>query len=584
MLGKGITTTILAIIVITAVGIFGFYSDLNFMKDNLEENESPIPMSSGTRANQTWIHEPSWWHTYGGAGNDFGYAATPTLDGLLITGSTSSSGEGWSDLYLVKTDFDGVEQWNRTYGGRVFDEGNDVQLLPSAGFVIAGTTSSYGAGGSNVWLLKIGASGNEFWNHTYGGALDERGLSVISDFNKGYAVAGETESYGAGGTDVWLIKTDSNGVEEWNRTFGGPGDEKCNEVHQLPTGEYIMVGETTSYGAGETDIWLVKADSDGNELWNVTFGGSGFDSGTDVWYESLEGFIISGWREGDDGRADMWLIKTNTTGVELWSEIYGGGIQDFGEAVFTFMDTKYTLLGSTGNYDGENFDVMLIKTDDNGTYEWHKRWGGKDYDFAEDLTLSPMGGYIVVGTTQSFGAGGSDVFMLSYDMNAPPEQEDQPPECTLTSPSENDTVEGGIQITGTADDPDSYYFLVFVKIDNSSWITASEDYNWAHYWNTSEVENGKHTIYARSFDGGQYSETVSVNVTVDNEIIIDGNGNGNGSGNGGGNGGGDGNGDGKGDEDKSEGGEWSWFAAIAVIIISIVVFLIVLVKVSAKKE
>jgi hypothetical protein len=154
--------------------------------------------------------------------------------------------------------------WDKTFGGSGYDVGKSVQHTSDGGYIVAGYTTSYGAGGEDVRIIKTDSSGNRTWDRIFGGVEDDEGHSVAQTSDGGYIITGFTSSYGAGGRDVWLIKIDASGNKVWDRTFGGTGGEGGNSVRQTSDGGFIVVGSTDSYGAGGTDILLIKTDADGN--------------------------------------------------------------------------------------------------------------------------------------------------------------------------------------------------------------------------------------------------------------------------------------------------------------------------------
>ncbi len=199
----------------------------------------------------------SWSRTFGGSENDLAYSVQQTSDGgYILFGTTLSYGAGNYDFWLIKTDAEGNKEWERTFGGSDWDGGTSVQQTSDGGYILLG--GSYGAGDGDFWLIKTDAQGNKQWERTFGGSDIDWGWSVRQITDGGYILLGYTESYGTGKEDFWLIRTDAYGNKEWDRTFGGSESDWGYSVQQTEDGGYILLGCTSSYGAGGLDFWLIK--------------------------------------------------------------------------------------------------------------------------------------------------------------------------------------------------------------------------------------------------------------------------------------------------------------------------------------
>jgi hypothetical protein len=253
-----------------------------------------------------------WTRTYGGPDNDQGYSVQQTSDGGYIIGASTPSLGLASEAYLIKTDARGDTLWTKTYGGESTDEGYSVSQTTDGGYIIAGRTESFGAESSEVYLIRANAQGDTLWTRTYGGPRYDAGLSVQQTTDGGYVVAGRTVSFGAGSGDVYLIKTAASGDTLWTRTYGGPNDEWGHSVQQTSDGGYIVTGLTYSFGAGKSDVYLIKTDAQGDTLWTRTFGGTAIDAGFSIGLTSDTSYIIAGWTGSfGAGARDVYLIKTN---------------------------------------------------------------------------------------------------------------------------------------------------------------------------------------------------------------------------------------------------------------------------------
>lgn len=309
-----------------------------------------------------------WNKIFGGIGSETIRAIQQTSDGGYIFAGIKGYGSGGTDAWLVKIDSFGNEQWNRTFGGIYGENAVSVQLTSDGGYIFVGQTYSFSAaGGYDAWLVKTDAAGNEEWNHTFGGADNDSALSVRQTLDGGYVFAGYTPSFGAGGGDAWLIKTDQFGHELWNRTFGGINFDTVLSVKQTLDGGYVLAGTTNSFGAGGTDAWLIKTDPIGHELWNRTFGRINNEGAGCVWLTSDGGYILSGQTFSfGAGGSDAWLVKTDSFGNEEWNQTFGGINNENAISCQQTLDGGYIFAGFTSSYGAGYNDVWLVKVS-NGT-------------------------------------------------------------------------------------------------------------------------------------------------------------------------------------------------------------------------
>ncbi len=386
------------------IGIIVLFIGASFTPMNVVGTQSP---------------EEEWNKKFGGASDDIGEYVQQTNDGgYIIAGRTGISSLDRYDALLIKTDVNGNELWSKTFGdgGSGKDWIECVQQTIDGGYILGGSTKSYGAGDSDWWLIKTDSNGNKLWDKTFGGSSLEVMQRAFQTADSGYILVGNTYSFDVGGGDIWLIKTDSNGNQIWSQTFGGSNLEHGFSVQQITGGGYIITGLTKSYGTGDEDVWLIKTDSSGNMIWNKTFGGSDYDYGYTVRQTPDGGYIIGGGTTSfGAGLRDAWLIKTDVSGNKLWDKTFGGTNNDWGHTVQTTSDGGYILSGVTYSYGAGNADIWLIKTDANGNHQWNKTFGGNNEEFGRVIQQTNDNGYVVIGETKSFGAGGQDVWFIKIE-------------------------------------------------------------------------------------------------------------------------------------------------------------------------
>lgn len=362
--------------------------------------------------------------TYGGSGIDLGTCIRQTNDGgYVITGYTRSYGTAAGrNILLIKTDPVGNPEWIKGFGGSGDDEGNCVRQTPDGGFVIAGYTKSYGSGGTDVFLMKTDSLGNELWNKPFGGAQDDEGYGLVITADGGFLIAGATSSSGAGSRDVFLVRTDPNGNLLWTKTHGGMSSDGARSIEPTSDGGYIISGWSMSYGGVLGNAWLVKTDSAGNMSWHKNFGGSDADRGMHAIQTSDGGCAFTGYTASSGaGLDDMYLVRTDGSGNELWVKTFGGTGRDYGNSIQQTADGGFLILGYTLSFGAGSEDFFLVKTDAAGNQLWYKTYGGSASDVGNSVGITADGSFLLLGYTLSYGAGVHDVWFIKLGTVIPVE-------------------------------------------------------------------------------------------------------------------------------------------------------------------
>jgi hypothetical protein len=275
-----------------------------------------------------------------------------------------------------------------------------------------------GIGGADICLMRTDADGDTLWNRQYGGLGSDGAYSVQQTSDTGFVVVGFTTSFGAGDKDLYLIKTDSLGDTIWTRTYGGTDWDEGYSVRQTYDDGYIIAGWTDSYGAVGANSWLFRTDSNGDSVWAYTFGTDQGDWGRSVEETADSGFIMVGNTYGHGGQSQIQAVRTDSLGNVIWEKWHGGSLEEHGGTVQLTPDGGFIISGWTLSYGAGGKDLYLMKLDSSGDTVWTRVYGGAQDDGSDGFSaLKRMsdGGFIVAGWTKSFGAGGSDVWILRTD-------------------------------------------------------------------------------------------------------------------------------------------------------------------------
>ena len=357
-----------------------------------------------------------WARAIGGANYDYGYSVAQTSGGgFAVAGYTSSFGAGGGDLFLIKFNSSDSVQWAKAVGGTNWDAGSSVIQTSDSGFVVAGHTYSFGAGSNDLFIVKFNSSGSVQWAKAVGGTNYDWGSSVVQTSDSGFVVAGGTGSFGAGGFDLFLVKFNSSGSVQWAKAVGGTNSDAGFSVVQTSDGGFVVAGETRSFGAaGSDDLFLVKLDSSGSVQWAKAVGGTYPDAGFSVVQTYDSGFVVAGEIYRSASFDDLFLVKFNSSGSVQWAKAVGGTSSDCGESVIQTSDSGFAVAGYTQSFGAGNEDLFLMKFNSSGSMQWAKAIGGTRDDRGNSVVQTSDNGLVVAGRTQSFGAGNDDLFLVKF--------------------------------------------------------------------------------------------------------------------------------------------------------------------------
>ena len=319
-----------------------------------------------------------WEKSFGGSNNEEGYAVKQCMDGGFILAGYSTSYGAAADIYVVKTDPYGIKEWDKVYGGNNLDRAYEIIETHDGHFIIVGVTNSPGIshGNDDIWLQKIDGQGNTVWRNAYGESNHEVGYDVVELPDGGFLVLGYKNFYDVSGKDIYLIRTDSVGTIVWAKTYGSSMvfDEIGYSIHEAYPSGYLICASTNSRDNGWFDPQVIKIDYDGNMQWSAIYNGSGrshtrwvatptYDGGaaiigTTTYYHT---------NEGDN--EDIYLIKIDQQGQELWNIAFEGGDSDWGWSIVETCINDLLIVGSTKSYGRGLFDIILMNTNEFGNYD-----------------------------------------------------------------------------------------------------------------------------------------------------------------------------------------------------------------------
>jgi hypothetical protein len=304
----------------------------------------------------------------------------------------------------MKIDLLGDTVWTRQYGGEFNERAISVSTTFDGGYIIVGETYSFGAGWSDVYILRIDSLGDTVCTKTYGGRMNDNANSILNLFDGYFLIAGTTESMSLG-AQVYLLKINSVGDTLWTRSFGDECFTGAQSVTKAGDDGYYITGTYTPFGSENVDVLLMKIDTQGNLLWTKLFGGESRDVGYSVASTADGGCIIAGVTDSyDAGRGDIYIIRVNSLGDTLWTRVFGSVFYDEAYSIIAATDGIYVVAGNTSSISKSDRDYLIMKINTKGEIVFIKTYGAPAlWENAYCIAQAPDGGYVMAGSTYGQG-------------------------------------------------------------------------------------------------------------------------------------------------------------------------------------
>ena len=353
--------------------------------------------------------EDYWIATLGGTNNDRGFGiAVDSSGNVYVTGMTASTGAGGDEFLIAKYDTSGAIQWQRTLGGISDEIGRGIAVDGSGNVYVNGQTLSTGLGSYEFLIAKYNTSGTIQWQRTIGGTDAEFGRAIAVDSSGNAYVAGFTRSAGAGVYDFLIVKYNTSGTIQWQRTLGGTDRDECTGIAVDSSGNVYVTGRCESAGAGSIDFLIAKYNTSGTIQWQRTLGGTNIDYSLAIAVDSSGNAYVAGYTDVSGVSSEYLIAKYSTSGTIQWQRTLGGGSSDIGYGIAVDSSGNVYVNGQTTSTGTGSYDFLIAKYNTSGTIQWQRTLGGTGDDRGRGITVDSSGNLYVTGHTASAGAGDDD--------------------------------------------------------------------------------------------------------------------------------------------------------------------------------
>jgi len=390
------------------LGANAFSKDI---KKEIKDNSKGVKISKSNKAELHDIFQKA----YGGSKKDIAYDVAPLDDGsFIIAGSTKSWGKGRENILITKFDKSGKPTLRGVFGGKQQDIAYAITKTSDGNFIAVGSSDSYSKEGDlDLIAIKFDKNLHKIWQKVYGGKRDDVGFALTPTPNGGALIVGYTESYGQGYKDGYVLFIDKNGKTVFQKAIGGKGDDILKGVVLSKKGGFFVAGKSDSYSDGDFDFYIAKFDSHGKFLFKKVLGGDEDDEFRAIDSTKDGGIVCSGSTQSfESKREDVDIMRFDYMGNMIWHKIYGFKSKEWANSIVSMDDGGFLVAGTTKSFGFGNYDFYILELDSKGKSRWANVYGGDNVDEANSVKRFKDGSYMVVGKTKSYGNGDFDTLNI----------------------------------------------------------------------------------------------------------------------------------------------------------------------------
>lgn len=332
---------------------------------------------------------------------------------VFIFGTSKSFGDINGDHYLIKLDSEGDIVFEKTYGGSLEEKGAKILATKDGNFLLIGSTKSTGNGQKDIHVMKVNEQGDLLWEKVFGGALDDVANSIIETNNAEFCIIGNTQSFGRGSRDMYVVWINQEGDLIRQTSYGGVETDGGADLVEVDNNDLMLFGYTRNFGATSIDLFLLRINALGDSLWSQRYGGDEYEESQAMVQTPQGDLLLHGHSSSTDPNHDMYTVKVDKNGNQLWAKNYGGSQHDGGHALLVNNAGNYVLVARSMSFGNGDRNIYLVTTTPDGNIISEDVIGGEKDDWGQDI-IEVGAFYYIVGHSNSMSDTQNDVYVVKY--------------------------------------------------------------------------------------------------------------------------------------------------------------------------